>query len=92
MNATRLTKSKETVKGGVRLRFLNLERSSETTATGSHAEIRSLSDAVEVLREVAAIHSTRPIIVVDEFDRMRTRENEASLLTCSSISAIERWK
>lgn len=51
-------------------RFLKYETSSSITPKDLHQEIRSLSDAVEVLREVSLLHSEKPIVVLDEFDRI----------------------
>lgn len=51
-------------------RYLKYEKSASVTAKDLHKEIHSLSDAVEVLREVALLHSEKPIVVLDEFDRI----------------------
>jgi uncharacterized protein len=71
VDASRLRKSKVTNTLGVEFRFLKASSSKEVTVHDLHAEIHSMIDAVEVLREVAAIHSERPIVVLDEFDRIR---------------------
>jgi hypothetical protein len=68
---SRLRSTKTSVKAGVTWRFLTLERSAESVARDLHTEIRSVLDAVEVLREVAEVHSEKPIVVLDEFDRIR---------------------
>ena len=70
LDASRLRKTKVTGTLGLELRFLKASSSKEVTVHDLHAEIRSMIDAVEVLREVAAIHSDRPIVVLDEFDRI----------------------
>jgi AAA ATPase-like protein len=77
LKASRLRKVRESTSAGLDLKYLKLEATTETSASDLHTEIRSLIDAVEVLREVAAIHSVRPIVVVDEFDRMGDK-NERS--------------
>jgi uncharacterized protein len=71
LGQSRLRSTKTSVKTGVTWRFLTLERSAENVARDLHAEIRGVLDAVEVLREVAEIHSDTPIVVLDEFDRIR---------------------
>lgn len=40
-------------------------------------QIKSSLDAVEVLREVATLHSKNPVAVVDEFDRMKDPSERA---------------
>jgi len=77
LNASRLTRTQTRDTAGVRLRYLNLERASETSLQDLYTEIHNLIDAVEVLREVAAIHSQSPIVVVDEFDRMASAQERA---------------
>ena len=71
MNTSRVRKTKHSTTASLGLRYLNIGQSSETTISDLHLEVRSLLDAVEILREVAAIHSNRPIVVLDEFDRMK---------------------
>lgn len=67
---SRLRKSKKTTTVAFEWRFLRASSGSEITENDLHEVIRTVGDAVEVLREVAAIHSERPVVVVDEFDRM----------------------
>lgn len=59
---------------GASWRFLSAERSVEEVARDLHSEVRTVQDAVEVLREVAELHSLKPIVVLDEFDRMQNVE------------------
>lgn len=68
---SRVKSKKISTKAGISWRFLTLERSAEEVSRDLHAEIRTVSDAVEVLREVAEIHSAKPIVVLDEFDRIQ---------------------
>jgi hypothetical protein len=68
---SRLRSRKTSTKAGVSFRFLTLERSAEDVARDLHAEVRTVLDAIEVLREVAATHSEKPIVVLDEFDRIQ---------------------
>ena len=68
--ASRLRKTKFTANASVEFRYLKAGLTREITSTDLHNEIRTIGDAVEVLREVAALHSQRPVVVLDEFDRM----------------------
>ena len=78
LDASRLRKTKVTATSGFEYRFLKIGGSKETTSADLHSEIHTLLDAVEVLREVSTIHSSRPIVVLDEFDRMKDK-SEAHL-------------
>lgn len=83
ISVSRLNKSKITTNAGIDWKFLRLSQAQEITRNDLHAEIRSLIDAVEVLKEVAALHSEKPIVVLDEFDRIKDqtqRELFADLL------------
>lgn len=70
LRASRLKARKEALTGGLTWRFLNVERSVEEVSRDLHAEVKTVLDAVEVLREVAVLHSEKPIVVLDEFDRI----------------------
>ncbi|MHB1122632.1 MAG: ATP-binding protein [Ramlibacter sp.] len=77
---SRIYRSKKTLTAGLELRFLRATASEEITVNDLHDVIRTVGDAVEVLREVATVHSDRPVVVVDEFDRM-TDERERALFS-----------
>jgi hypothetical protein len=70
VDASRIRSSKQTLSAGLECKYLKFGLSQETALKDLRAEIQSVSDAVEVLREVAAVHSKRPIVVLDEFDRI----------------------
>ena len=76
INASRLRKTKSTKNFGIEYRFLKAGVSTETTTQDLHQEIRSVADAGEMLREAAAIHSERPIVVLDEFDRLTSEADK----------------
>ena len=78
INASRIRSSKSTMSVGFQAKFLKLGVSEETALKDLHEEMRTVGDAVEVLREVASVHSERPIVVVDEFDRI-SDANERNL-------------
>lgn len=58
-------------------KYLTVEDKKCTAARDLHNELRTTSDAVELLREVAQVHSETPVIVVDEFDRLKSVEERA---------------
>lgn len=70
IKASRISKTKQHNKTSLETRYLKHELSVEKTQNDIRSEIHSVVDAVDVLSEVAAIHSERPIVVIDEFDRM----------------------
>ncbi|MDR5754874.1 MULTISPECIES: ATP-binding protein [unclassified Caballeronia] len=78
IHASRLRKTKRNTSVGIELRFLKAALASETTQANLHEEIVSLADAVEVLREAANLHSERPIVVLDEFDRISEPRERAA--------------
>ncbi len=77
---SRIHKTKRTLSAGIELRFLKASASEEVTDNDLFEVIRTVGDAVEVLREVAAVHSIRPVVVLDEFDRMAD-EHERGLFS-----------
>lgn len=78
LDTSRLRKIKNTTNASIELNFLKTGGAKEVTLNDLYTEIHSLLDAVEILREVSLIHSQRPIIVLDEFDRMADA-NERSM-------------
>ena len=88
LDESRTKTRKETQKAGISWRFLNLERSAEEVSRDLRAEVSTVLDAVEVLREVAALHSEKPVVVIDEFDR--TPKRVMSSLISSSILATRK--
>ena len=77
ISASRISKKTIKEKTGFKFKFLNLERANDITLRNLHDEIRSLIDAVEMLREVSIIHSETPVVVIDEFDRMESEKERA---------------
>lgn len=74
---SRIRKTKRTISAGVEVRFLRANASVEISENDLHDVVRTVGDAVEVLREVSAVHSERPVVVVDEFDRMSDEKERA---------------
>ena len=73
ISASRLNNLKKTTSAGFEFKYLRFSQSQEVTRYDLHSEIKSLVDAVEVLREISFLHSSKPIIVLDEFDRIQDR-------------------
>lgn len=71
LSTSRLRARTESRTMGATWRFLSLERTVEEVSRDLHTEVRTVLDAVEVLREVAVLHSEKPIVVLDEFDRIQ---------------------
>ncbi|MFM0175591.1 ATP-binding protein [Paraburkholderia sediminicola] len=78
IDASRLRKTKISSSVSLELRHLKAALASETTLNNLHEEIGTLTDAVEVLREAAALHSTQPVAVLDEFDRIADSNERAA--------------
>lgn len=79
VNAKWTASSKITEQATIGLKWLSYSIKSEVSPTDFSEKIRGLSDAIEVLKEVAAIHSEVPVVVVDEVDRIES-EKEIDLL------------
>lgn len=71
--------AKSTKQATVGFKWLSYSLGSEISPTDFSEKIKSLGDALEVLREVEAIHSESPVVVVDEVDRIAS-EKEIDLL------------
>jgi len=65
-------------KRSLNLRYLSTESNESISNKNLYDEIHTLADAAEILKEVSDIHSERPIVVLDEFDRIDS-EKERSL-------------
>jgi len=79
--ATKTSRIRDIKKHGTQsldLHYLKVQSGESETNKNLYDEIRSLTDAVEILREVSEVHSERPIVVIDEFDRMES-EKERNL-------------
>lgn len=74
VDASRLRKNKVRSAAGAGLRFLGASLDARVSIDSSlhnlHTEIKTLGDAVEVLREVVEVYSERTLVVLDEFDRI----------------------
>jgi Cdc6-like AAA superfamily ATPase len=66
--------SRETSKEKTTIGFKWLQYSieQESGSVDLSAEIKFLSDAIEVLKEVAILHSNTPVVVIDEVDRINS--------------------
>lgn len=70
INASRVRKTKNITNTSIEFKFFKIGSTLEITLQDLNAEIHTLSDAVDILNEVSLIHSDRPVIVLDEFDRI----------------------
>lgn len=77
LKSSRLHKTKQSQRSAVELKYLKFDNVREMTLNDLQSEIRSGLDAVEILREAMTLHSEHPVVVIDEFDRMKEmRERE----------------
>lgn len=78
------TENKKSLRNaGFEWRGLKLGHSTEVSWPDIAAQIHSVGDAAELLKEVAAAHSENPIVVIDEFDTIKSSDERgkfASLL------------
>jgi hypothetical protein len=68
LGRTRTAVVKTTKSAELEWRGLKIGGSAEVSWPDIAAQIRSIGDAAELLKEVARFHSERPIVVIDEFD------------------------
>jgi len=79
----RTENKKSTRSAGFEWRGIKLGASTEVSWPDIAAQIHSVGDAAELLKEIALIHSENPIVVIDEFDTIKAGEERgkfASLL------------
>lgn len=76
MKVSRIRDVKKQDKSALNLRYLSFESSESNANKNLYEEIHTLTDVVEVLREVSEVHSERPIVVLDEFDRMDSKKEQ----------------
>lgn len=83
LGRSKLETSKNKSDIGFEWRGLKWSKSNEVSLLDISLQIQSVSDATELLKQVAEKHSQRPIIVIDEFDTIsdvNERNKFASLL------------
>lgn len=74
ISRSRVDSMKTSSSSGIEWRGLRLGEAVEVTPLDIAARIGSISDAAELLAEVAKRHSAKPIVVVDEFDAISSAE------------------
>ncbi|HYC45664.1 MAG TPA: ATP-binding protein [Burkholderiales bacterium] len=74
VNASRIKKTKTSETIAFESKWAKLGSSRETALHDLQEQIGTIVDAVEMLREVAPLHSANPVVVVDEFDRIQSTE------------------
>lgn len=83
LGKSRIETRKHHEKIGFSWRGLSLDAGVEISAIDLFSEIQSVGDATELLKQIAKLHSDKPVVVVDEFDAIRDsseRDKFASLL------------
>lgn len=70
ITSNRLTTTSKNSKISVGTKYLGYESITAQSPKDIYANIRDVGDAVEILRQASAIHSEKPIVVIDEFDRI----------------------
>lgn len=83
LGRSKLERAKRSESFGFEWRGLKWGEGVEISALDIASQIQSIGDATELLKQVAARHSEKPIVVVDEFDSIKDvkeRNKFASLL------------
>lgn len=62
-------------------KILSYEYTHKTTQTFKVPTVDSMTDAVSVLEDVAALHSKKPIVIIDEFDTIGAYEEKKKFST-----------
>ena len=75
MSYSRTTSVKEQSSLSLEWRGLKWQQGREVSAKDVKEQLRTIGDAVELLGEVASVHSTRPIVLIDEFDTIPEAED-----------------
>src|SRR3954466_3215983 len=71
-SATRTSTRKESRE--LDLKWLKISKIDDSAMKDLKESIRSVGDAVEVLREIVDMQFEKPIVVIDEFDRIASKE------------------
>lgn len=72
LKASRVNKVKRSTSQSFEPKYFKNGSATEVTLHDIQTEIHSVSDATALLKEVASLHSTRPVVVLDEFDRINS--------------------
>lgn len=73
-NISRLYSTVQHHDQSLNLRFFATSSNKSLSVKDLYQELRSTSDAVELLREICVVHSEKPVVVVDEFDRISDQQ------------------
>lgn len=71
LGRSKLERTKRTESFGFEWRGLRWSEGVEVSALEIASQIQSVGDATELLKQVAARHSEKPIVVLDEFDTIQ---------------------
>lgn len=68
MGYSRTTNVKEQSGLSLEWRGLKWQQGREVSAKDVHEQLKTIGDAVDLLGEIARVHSQQPVVVIDEFD------------------------
>lgn len=77
IEADRIYNRDKTRAVGFQLHGMHISKTENITSKDIKSNISDLSDAVEFLRQAAEIHSDKPVVVIDEFDRISDANERA---------------
>lgn len=83
LGRSKLETSKRQQSTSIEFRGLRWSRGSEISMTDLSAQVKTVGDATELLKQVAQAHSEKPTVVLDEFDtipKVEERSKFAALL------------
>lgn len=83
LNRSKLESTKTTTSRSIEFRGLRWARGDEISTNDLASQIKTVSDATELLKQVGVKHSKKPAIVLDEFDTIPNQQDRnrfASLL------------
>lgn len=86
----RIFEKSKTTRKSISFRGLSLGGSSTSKVKDIKGQIDDIVDAVEFLRLVADHHSESPIVVIDEFDRINSKEERARFADLIKILGDKR--
>lgn len=81
LGRSKLDSNRKTSAAGFEWGGLNLSRGTEISPLSLVEQINSIGDGASLLAQVAQLHSTAPIVVIDEFDAIESKEERNKFAT-----------